>query len=161
MEVMKVTNLTKLWDTELARYILSATCWIWLYGLEYSLRIHGFRAYLTFPECQSSCYPCIFFWTIWLYYGDQLCLPLLHNKYFCWFPQCYGPKLDYITPSLVQLSNYTWSETMHNVSVTKDHDTTNHSLNCFDHMIYMPQTSSYQNITKLLTQKHIQLFTLL
>ena len=26
-----------------------------------------------------------------------------------------------------------------------------HSLNCFGYMIYMPQTSTYQNIAKLLT----------
>ena len=30
-----------------------------------------------------------------------------------------------------------------------------HSLNCFGHIIYAPQTSMYQNIAKLLTQPSI------
>ena len=34
---------------------------------------------------------------------------------------------------------------------TTYHVTTYHSLNCFDHMIFMPQTCTYQNFVKLLT----------
>ena len=34
---------------------------------------------------------------------------------------------------------------------TNYHNTTNHSFNCYDHVMYAPQTCTYQNIAKLLT----------
>ena len=42
-EVEKVTNHTELWDDKLAWYSPRAIHRIFLYGLEHSLGIHGFR----------------------------------------------------------------------------------------------------------------------
>ena len=41
------------------------------------------------------------------------------------------------------------------------HDTTNHSLNCFSHVIEVLQISTYENIAKLLTQPSSDKFVLL
>ena len=41
-KIVKVMNLTGLWDAELAWYSPSATHQIHLYGLEHNLKIHSF-----------------------------------------------------------------------------------------------------------------------
>ena len=42
-QVVKMTNHIGLWDIKLVQESPCAICWIWLYGLEYGFKIHGFR----------------------------------------------------------------------------------------------------------------------
>ena len=64
----------------------------------------------------------------------------------------------YVAHSSVRLSNHIWEGGSNAQSVSAPTTTilpitlgTYHGMNCFSHMIYMPQTSTYQNIAKLLT----------
>ena len=61
-------------------------------------------------------------------------------------------KLDYVARSSVKFSIYTWSEVNHNVSAYElpRNYSPLHSVNCFDHLVYAPQISTYQNIAKVL-----------
>ena len=118
---------------------------ICFYGLENSLRFHSFKA--TWPSLINSSKVSL---AIWIFYCDQLYHHLLYNKCFWLILWHYGPckssqiKIHYtmhqcgfqITHGVKQSIYY--------------HNTTNYSLNCFCHVIYTPQISTYQNTAKLL-----------
>ena len=82
VEVMKVTNYTGLWDTELAWYSPSTTRWICFYGLEYNNTIHAFRSTWPLPERRGSCPLNENSSTIWLQYCDKQRFRLMFFFFF-------------------------------------------------------------------------------
>ena len=134
-------NHTDLWEVELAWYSHSATYWICLYSLKHGIGISDFRStshYSTVINRAFTFYTANVFmsWPVWT----------LKTKV---------PKLDSVVSSSVQLSNHSWSNAQHvstpTTMILSSTAVTFHSLNCFGHMIYAPQTRMYQNIAKLLT----------
>ena len=152
-----------LWDVKLTWNSSKATHWICLYGLEYSPGIHNLQAYLTLPNCWDSFNQNKVSLNVWFLYFDQLGLHLWHKKYFLLFLLLYGtiwiwkaevPKLDYIAHLSVWLSNHTVKQCTTCLH-TNYHDTNNHSKYLKNYVICAKQTSSYQNISKLLTHPNI------
>ena len=151
-EIMKVMNHTGLWDADLAWHF-EYYHWIYLCGLEFSLGIHSFRlAWLLrfLPPEQNflnhlvtvlwSIAPSPFVQQMFLFAFSVLRLSRLCCMFIC---AAFKLPMD-------------WSNIQHvSASTTTILPTTVgtlHNLNFSSHMIYVLQTSIYQNITKLLTR---------
>ena len=124
----------------------------------YSTAVESTLLYL--PDLDWSSYDqSVIFPTICLLYCDQLHFPLSFKTFFCCFDGVivqfelvnHDPELDKVVHSSVRLSNHTRNEAKKHVSVpTTTILPTIFGTYCFGHMIYGLQTSTYQNISKLL-----------
>ena len=120
--VVKVTNLTELWDAELTWYSLRTTHCICFSDSKHSYKIH----------CLSPTWPCLIevfttevkffkpsdYWTV-IYCVFIFCIINVFGC-FCRLMAQFEhikcvPKLDYIAH--LSVSNHTWSEAMHYISV--------------------------------------------
>ena len=144
--VVKVMNHTRLWDIELTWYSPSAFHWICLNSLEHCLIIHSFKPTgpsLTFEVLATQAK----LLQLSSYYTKINCACTFHTT------NVFGNFVQKTTLHihLYGFQNHTheWSNAHVNKPTTAG---TYHGLNCFDHVIYALQTSTYdQNIAKLLT----------
>ena len=125
-----------------------------------------FWAYLTFLDDQCSYNLSKISWTIWLLYWVLLYHPLLYSKCFRLLSSIMAKfkliKHKFPNWTMLDFHRYNfqitmkWSNTQHvsapPTTILKKSVCIFHKLNCFSHIVYVPQTSIYQNTAKLLTQ---------
>ena len=164
-DVVKVVNQNELWKAKFTWYSSSATLWSCFYGLEHGLRIYSFRP----------------IWTCLIIEVLATWVKFLEPSGYCTVTNCaftfpatnvfvcfcsvmhYEFELDHKFPNLTTLYMalklyMNWSNACVSIPITMILPTTArtyHNLNCFGHMIFMLQTSMYQNIANLLTLSDI------
>ena len=153
------------WQTTLSWYSPSATHQIYLGARPRNPR---FLASLTLPKRRGSCNPSGISSSICLLYCNQLRLQILRNEYFWSLPQHYDPvrttyprrlRCTFICRAFKSHSE--WSNERVSALTTMILPTAAGiylGLNSFSHVIYVSQTSTYQNIAKLLTHLRVYIY---
>ena len=152
---MKVTNHTELWDSGLAWYFPSATRRVHFNSLQHGLRVYGFRTYLTLPVHWISIKLSKIPRTILLLHCDQLIFSFHTNVFDCfhsvmplfkfvkpisWIRLCYILICTAFKSHMERRKARVSAQTNTILTTTA---ITYHSLNCFSHVIYVPQSSSH------------------
>ena len=122
---MKVKNHTGPWDATLAWYSASATCRIWLI-----VEILATQRKSLEPSDYCTAINCAFTF-------------LISNVFGCFCSISFQVRL--------QLSSHTQRISAPTTTILPTIVGTLHGLNFFVHLIYIQQTSTYENIGKLLT----------
>ena len=158
---MKVTNPTWLWDAKLAWNSLSATHWIWVYGLEYGFRpiwprliievLAAWRVKFLEPSCYHIVINSAFIFCTTKVFGCFCCvmaqLKLINHV----FPNRTTLRIDL---SLFKSHMTEWSNTQFvsilAIMILPPRVVTYHGFNCFGYVIInVLHTSTYQNIANI------------